>query len=34
VEAEYIATAETAREAIWLRNLLKELGESELEWPV
>jgi hypothetical protein len=26
VEAEYIATAEAAREAIWLRNLLKELG--------
>ena len=25
VEAEYIATAEAAREAVWLRNLLKEL---------
>jgi hypothetical protein len=26
VEAEYIATAEAATEAIWLRNLLKKLG--------
>jgi hypothetical protein len=30
VEAEYIATAEAAREAIWLRNLLKELGFKSL----
>jgi hypothetical protein len=26
VEAEYIAIAEAAKEALWLRNLLKELG--------
>jgi hypothetical protein len=30
VEAEYIATAEAAREAIWLRNLLRELGFKSL----
>jgi hypothetical protein len=26
VEAEYIAIAEAAKEALWLRDLLKELG--------
>jgi transposase InsO family protein len=30
VEAEYIATAEAAREAVWLRNLLKELGFKQV----
>ena len=30
VEAEYIATAEAAREGIWLRNLLKELGFKQV----
>jgi hypothetical protein len=30
VEAEYIAMAEAAREAIWLRNLLRELGFKSL----
>jgi len=29
LEAEYTATAEAAREAIWLRSLLKELGFSQ-----